>query len=100
MEKISLKEFVDKYWNNKNYEDRTFIFKEGNVGGSVTTTPYLFKSNDLKLDFSTFREVIWGEVKNKESRYMGMQFSFNSVSIYDFGVCDIDLEIETPQEED
>ena len=100
MEKISLKEFIEKYWNSKKYEDKSFIFQEDNVGGSVTTTPYLFKSNNLNIEFSTFSELLWGEVKNKESKYMGLQFSFNTVAIYDFGVSMKEFEIEIPQEED
>lgn len=100
MENISLKEFVEKYWNNKDYEDITFIFQENNTGGSVVTTPNLFKSNNLDIEFSTFRERLWGEVRNKDSNYMGIQFSFNTVAIYDFGICKIELKVLAPEEEE
>ena len=101
MEKISLKEFIEKYWNNKKYEDMSFIFKEGENGARIITTPYLFKNaNELNLEFDITFSKVWGEVKNKDSKYMGLQFSFITVSIYEFEKCNIDLEIEIPQEED
>ena len=100
MEKISLKEFVEKYWNNKEYEDKSFIFTEGGSEARIITTPYLFKDiNGLNLEFDDSFSKAWGEVKNKESRYMGIQFSFNTVFIYELEVCNIELEIELPKEE-
>ena len=101
MEKISLKKFVEKYWNNKEYEDKSFIFTEKEGGARIITTPYLLKDiNGLKLEFDDSFSKAWGEAKNKDSRYLGLQFSFNTVFIYEFEKCDIELEIELPKEED
>ena len=100
METIKLEEFIEKYWNNKKYENMSFIFTEGGSGARTITTPYLLKDiNGLKLEFDITFSKAWGEVRNKDSRYLGIQFSFNTVFIYEFEACNIELEIELPKEE-
>ena len=94
---IKLEDFIEKYWNNPEYENNTFAF-----GENVVAMRSMLNESNTKIRFtkSPYFPQIWGEIR--ENRYglcVGVQFRFNEVRILDMGESIKELKIDLPEEE-
>lgn len=96
MELIKLEDFIEKYWNNPEYETNTFIFDE------VVVTKSLLENSHIHINFvkSIHLPQVWGEVRDDYAHLMiGIQFNFKEVKIFDAGEKIFHFKIDLPEEE-
>ena len=98
MEVIKLEEFIEKYWDNPEYETNTFAF-----GENVVAMKSMLKESNTRIKFtkSQYFPQIWGEIRENQYGFcVGVQFRFNEVRILDMGELIAEIKIDLPEEEE
>ena len=96
MELVSLNEFIEKYWNNEDYKDYTFVF------GNTIANRDMLEHTKMYIHFieSEYFPKVWGELREKTNGYcVGLQFDFTEVKILEVGTLVFHLKIEVPDKE-